>query len=125
MIGKVIEDTQPYIKAETPFTYHAVSKDWITNEIFRRVEPKGRTMGEYFEQELKDKYTSNVYLRMNKEDLSKYYNYKTHSLMVYHKNAKLSLFVLLGPGTMEDTPLILCLKFLGSSRNSLLMLMQR
>ena len=27
--------------------YHAVTRDLISNEIFRRVEPKGRTMGEY------------------------------------------------------------------------------
>ena len=33
-------------------TYHANSKDWITNEIFRRVEPDGRTMGEYWKEEV-------------------------------------------------------------------------
>ena len=31
--------------------YHAFSKDWISNEIFRRVEPKGRTMAEYLREE--------------------------------------------------------------------------
>ena len=34
--------------------YHAFSKDLFLNEIFRRVEPNGRTMGEYFEQELRE-----------------------------------------------------------------------
>jgi len=29
--------------------YHAVTRDWITNEIFRRVEKNGLTMGEYLQ----------------------------------------------------------------------------
>lgn len=27
--------------------YHGVTRDWITNEIFRRTEPSGLTMGQY------------------------------------------------------------------------------
>jgi len=27
--------------------YHAFTRDWLSNEIFRRVEPEGRTQGEY------------------------------------------------------------------------------
>ena len=57
MVGKAIEDTP---KREFPHgmtrKYHAINKDFITNEIFRRVEPKGRTMGEYFHQEIKEKF---------------------------------------------------------------------
>lgn len=33
--------------------YHAFNKDIFSNEVFRRVEPNGRTMGEYFEQEIR------------------------------------------------------------------------
>ena len=29
-----------------------MTRDWITNEIFRRVEAKGRTMGEYLLEEV-------------------------------------------------------------------------
>jgi hypothetical protein len=44
----------------------------ITNEIFRRVEPQSRTMGEYFEQELRDNYDlPGIYLRMDDGDLDK------------------------------------------------------
>ena len=34
--------------------YHAFSRDWISNEIFRRVEPKGRTMVEFLREEFPD-----------------------------------------------------------------------
>jgi CubicO group peptidase (beta-lactamase class C family) len=32
--------------------YHAVSRGWLLNEVFRRVDPAGRTMGEYFRQDI-------------------------------------------------------------------------
>ena len=30
--------------------YHRLSRDWISNEIFRRIHPEGLTMGEYLER---------------------------------------------------------------------------
>lgn len=32
--------------------YHALSRGWIVNEIFRRADAQGRTMGEFFETEV-------------------------------------------------------------------------
>ena len=51
-IGALVERTPKCTKAYSERTYHGFTRDWITNEIFRRVEPQGRTMGEYFEQEI-------------------------------------------------------------------------
>lgn len=34
--------------------YHALTRDLVSNEIFRRVEPQGRTMGEYMRDEWPD-----------------------------------------------------------------------
>lgn len=60
-IGKVIETASPIWlsadKVSDPENsrdryYHGTERDWVTNEIFRRVEPKGRTMGEYLREEL-------------------------------------------------------------------------
>ena len=52
-IGKIIEEQS---QIEYPHgakrSYHGMNRDWITNEIFRRVEPRGRTMGEYFREEV-------------------------------------------------------------------------
>jgi len=50
MVGKVIENETPRkMPHGATRSYHTFTKDWITNEIFRRVEPEGRTMGEYFQ----------------------------------------------------------------------------
>lgn len=69
MVGQVIENT-PTRKFPHGITrkYHALCKDLITNEIFRRVEPQGRTMGEYFHQEIKDRYQIQVQICSTPED---------------------------------------------------------
>ena len=53
-VGKIIEDTTPEkMKHDMVRNYHGFTRDLIMNEIFRRVEPNGYTMGEYFKKELR------------------------------------------------------------------------
>jgi hypothetical protein len=52
-IGKIIEESNSIKMPGFPRFYHATSRDYILNEIFRRVEPKGRTTGEYLREELR------------------------------------------------------------------------
>lgn len=80
-IGSIIEKTEAFKKHGSDRAYHALTRDFITNEIFRRLEPKGRTMGEYFEQEIFHQFGCNVYLRMNDEDLVHCYDYKVIGLL--------------------------------------------
>ena len=79
-IGRVIEE-MPLCKL--PFgakrTYHANSKDWIMNEIFRRVEPKGRTIGEYWRKEVKEQIDADIYFSFEKEELDKVYDVEEYS----------------------------------------------
>ncbi len=48
-VGKVIEEhAQTYRpNGGSRREYHAVTRGWIINEVFRRIEPAGRTIGEY------------------------------------------------------------------------------
>lgn len=51
-MGSVLEREAPfYYDHEGERAYGMVTRDMITNEIFRRVEPKGRTFGEYLWEE--------------------------------------------------------------------------
>ena len=38
-VGKVIEETKQFWPKGQKREYHSMSRDWISNEIFRRVEP--------------------------------------------------------------------------------------
>lgn len=43
-MGSIIETDTPVWPKETKRWYHGSTRDWISNEIFRRVHPQGYTM---------------------------------------------------------------------------------
>ena len=54
-VGQVIERQQPIWPAGGEANrreYHSISRGWVANEIFRRVEPQGRTMGQFLQEEI-------------------------------------------------------------------------
>lgn len=67
--------------------YHAISRDCITNEIFRRVEPEGRTMGEYFQQVILPEYGIDTHLRMDPETFSRIADFKDHGIFSSIRNS--------------------------------------
>jgi CubicO group peptidase (beta-lactamase class C family) len=53
-VGRIIEDhPQTYRPAgESRRDYHAITRGWIVNEVFRRIDPAGRTIGEFLREEI-------------------------------------------------------------------------
>jgi CubicO group peptidase (beta-lactamase class C family) len=53
-VGKVIEEhAQKYRpNGGSRREYHAVTRGWIVNEVFRRIEPAGRTIGEFLRENI-------------------------------------------------------------------------
>jgi len=50
-VGAVIEQQEPHWENPSKRrAYHAVTRGWIANELFRRVEPSGATVGEELER---------------------------------------------------------------------------
>jgi hypothetical protein len=41
--------------------YHGVTKDFIVNEIFRRVDPKKRTLGEFLKEEIHERHELDIH----------------------------------------------------------------
>jgi CubicO group peptidase (beta-lactamase class C family) len=54
-IGRIIEGHRQKFRKGTDCTreYHAVTRGWIVNEVFRRVDPAGRTIGEFLNDEVR------------------------------------------------------------------------
>ncbi len=48
--------------------YHALTRGWIVNEVFRRVEPSGRTIGEYLRDEISGPLQADVIIGVNEEE---------------------------------------------------------
>ncbi len=52
-VGRIIEEHAPVYRADGgKREYHALTRGWIVNELFRRVDPAGRTIGEYLREEI-------------------------------------------------------------------------
>ena len=51
--------------------YHALSRGWIANEIFRRADAQGRTMGEFFETEIRSAFNADLHIGVANEDLNR------------------------------------------------------
>ena len=51
--------------------YHAITRGWIVNEIFRRVDPKGRTIGEFLREDITGPIGADVYLGLNDEEIDR------------------------------------------------------
>lgn len=63
-VGSVIEGHPPTFREgeEQQREYHAITRGWIVNELFRRVDPEGRTIGEYLRHELCPSLAADVYV---------------------------------------------------------------
>ena len=51
--------------------YHAITRGWIANELFRRVDPAGRTMGEYLRDDISRPLGADVMIGVERADLSR------------------------------------------------------
>ena len=51
--------------------YHAVTRGWILNEIYRRADPAGRTIGEFLRDDLRVPLDADVIMGVAKEELGR------------------------------------------------------
>jgi CubicO group peptidase (beta-lactamase class C family) len=74
-IGRIIEE-EPFMKVskekEITRACHALTRGWILNEIFRRVDPLGRTIGEFFRQEISQTLKADAYIGVTEAELKRY-----------------------------------------------------
>ena len=71
-IGQVLENEAPYFRAEDlPREYHAISRGWIVNEVFRRIDPEGRTLGEFYWQEIHEDLGLDIHVGLQRQYLER------------------------------------------------------
>ena len=72
-IGAIIERQTPHFRpgAGKQREYHAIARGWIANEVFRRVEPSGRTMGEFLRDEVSTALDVDVFIGLRDDELSR------------------------------------------------------
>ncbi len=72
-VGQVIERQQPKYREgnDNQREYHAITRGWIANELFRRLEPGNRTMGEFLREEVAAPLGVDVHIGLSDEELSR------------------------------------------------------
>ncbi|MAT93575.1 MAG: esterase [Halioglobus sp.] len=70
-VGRVIEGQAPRFGAdgEERRQYHALTRGWIVNELFRRVDPDGRTIGQYLREEISGPLGADVVIGVRDEEM--------------------------------------------------------
>ena len=71
-IGSIIENhPQKFREDGGRREYHAVSRGWIVNELFRRVDPAGRTIGEFLQEDISGPLEADANIGVKQADLSR------------------------------------------------------
>jgi len=80
-VGRVIENAAPLLAADPLHArkYHALSRGWVLNEIFRRIDPQRRTIGEYLREEISGPLGADAYVGVQPEELGKIHKMKVVS----------------------------------------------
>jgi len=72
-VGDVIAKQTPRYPENTggKREYHAITRGWVANEIFRRVDPQSRTIGEFLHEEFSQPLDADVHIGMQDENLGR------------------------------------------------------
>ena len=67
-VGQLIEQHGLSYRPGGKREYHAITRGWIVNELFRRVDPAGRTIGEFLRQEISGPLGADVFVGVREEE---------------------------------------------------------
>ena len=71
-VGRRIENhDQKFRPSGKRREYHAITRGWILNEVFRRVDPKNRTIGQYLRHELSVPLSADVVIGLEETELER------------------------------------------------------
>ncbi len=65
------KQTCPDRKHKTRRQYHTLTQGYIQNEIFRRLDPKRRTMGKVLRREIAEPLGAQIHLGLNEEEIGR------------------------------------------------------
>jgi len=74
-VGRLIEQHAPSFgtTGSGRRQYHALTRGWIVNELFRRVDPAGRTIGEFLREEISGPLNADVFIGVREEEMARVY----------------------------------------------------
>ena len=72
-VGRIIESHGQAFREghDQQREYHAITRGWIANEVFRRIDPAGRTIGEFLREEISGPLGADVHIGVTEDELAR------------------------------------------------------
>ena len=72
-VGTIIESQTAKFRSgqRSRREYHAITRGWILNELFRRVDPASRTIGEFLEEDISTPLAADAFIGVKEADLGR------------------------------------------------------
>ncbi len=72
-VGAIIAGQTPKwrLGADNQREYHAITRGWIVNEIFRRIEPQGRTIGQFLRTQVSEKFALDAHIGATDSEIAR------------------------------------------------------
>ena len=68
-VGSILEQHPlRFPEGDSPREYHAITRGWIVNEIFRRIEPSNKTLGEYLRAHISEPLGVDIYFDVTEDE---------------------------------------------------------
>lgn len=71
-LGQLIEEQEQQWPEEGRRLYHAITRGWVANEVFRRVHPEGNTIGEFLRTRVSGPLEARVYVGVEGKEVEDY-----------------------------------------------------
>ena len=71
-VGAMLESSEASWAADGRRAYHAFSRGWIANELFRRVHPEGATIGNFIREKIFKSFGARVLVGVNDGEIDDY-----------------------------------------------------
>ena len=70
-VGTIVESQTPKFRSgqRSRREYHAITRGWILNELFRRVDPASRTIGEFLSEDISTPLAADAFIGVKEADL--------------------------------------------------------
>jgi len=71
-VGRVLEGSEQEWPLDGRRQYHALSRGWIANEVFRRAHPEGSTIGEFLRSKVSEPLDAQAFVGVSQAQLANY-----------------------------------------------------
>ena len=100
--GEMYEEALPRFPYKGKREYHGLTRGFLANELFRRIEPSGSTIGEFLKREVSSKFGIRVFIGITDDEIDDYEPVVNSGLISASRTAFATLPYLSWPALVKE-----------------------